>query len=332
MGKIGKGYRYEEIQIATYHDGTPRMGRKPILDPEMAPLIVKAFEMKARGAPYKVISQQTGLYGLHSGAWNHFFANRIYIGEYEFRGEVFTNIYPALISRELFEAVQRQLPKREHKMKGRHHPRRKGSSYFLGNIAVCAFCGGRMEGKSVGKYRYYVCSQHNQRVDLCPNANLVPANAVEEEVLRVLIEYVLQLDYLKQLLQWTNECLNSGLEELKLRVERTQRDFAEASRRAEEMALNFGLMDSPSRTAERLLMEQDARVEVLRSELFELETALVDSRIEVGPDVISNFIKRTTMLIHSGEFFDLREVCEQLSSCIVMSCEECRIELHFPTL
>lgn len=53
----------------------------------------------------------------------------IYIGEYQFQGRTYTNVYPAIVSKELFEAVQKQLPKRDFKLytlqgvPTRKHPR-----------------------------------------------------------------------------------------------------------------------------------------------------------------------------------------------------------------
>lgn len=330
VGTIGKGYTHHEVQIGMYRDGEPRMGRKPDPDPQIAPLIVKAFEMKARGAPYAAIAEETGLYSANSGSWNHLFSNRIYIGEYEFRGEVFTNIYPPLISKELFDAVQKQLPERKHAMKGRHHPRRKGSTFFLGNIAVCGQCGANMEGKRVGNYRYYVCSRHNESAELCPDAALIPADEVEEQILQTLLNCVLAPDYLGQLLMWTNDCLNSGLDELNLRVENIRKELSEANRLARQLARNFGTMETPSRIAEQLLMEQESAITRLQTELSGLEQELENSQIEVSQDAIQYYVTQARAMIESAEFFDLREVCEQLSARIVMHRDECHIELHFP--
>ena len=331
-GKMCRGYTTREVQIGTRHDGTPRMGRKPELDPDVEPLVVKAFEMKARGAPYAAISRETGLYSPKSGSWNHLFRNRVYIGEYKFQGEVFTNVYPGIISKELFETVQKRLPKRKKKMHGRHHPRRKGSSFFLANIGVCAYCGEKIEGKSAQGYRYYVCARHNEQADLCPESGLVPADAVEEEILRTLLDHVLTPDYLHKLLKWTNECLNSGLEELTLRIEKTRSELAEAERLALKMARNFSTMETPTRSAERLLREQDAKVAQLQMGLAELEREVANSRIKTTQEEIEQYVQRARAMIDRAEFFDLRGVCEQLCSRIVMSGDECRIELHFPAL
>ncbi|MBN1890589.1 MAG: recombinase family protein [Thermoflexales bacterium] len=333
VGAICKGYTFREEQIATYHDGTSRMGRKPELDPEVGLLVIKAFEMKARGAPHSAISKETGLYGPKAGSWDHLFRNRAYIGEYEFLEDVFTNIYPPLVSRELFEAVQKRMPERKaRKLAGRHHPRRKGSRFFLANIAECMYCGSPMEGKSTQGHRYYACSQHNTNVESCPESGLIPADPIEEEIIRILVTHVLVDDYLHDLLEWTNEHLNAGLEELTLRVNHTRSDLSEADRLAMKMARNFGTMESPTRIVERALREQCDLADQLRLELIVLEQELANSRIEVTQEQITAYVSRARAMVDHGEFFDLREVSEQLCSRIVMGGEECRVELHFPAM
>ena len=57
-----------------------------------------------------------------------------------------------------------------------------------------------------------------------------------------------------------------------------------------------------------------------------------NSRIEVSQEEIELYVNRERTMIDRAEFFDLREVCEQLCSAIVMSQEECKVELHFPSL
>ncbi|MBI5054099.1 MAG: recombinase family protein [Chloroflexi bacterium] len=133
-GALCKGYTFKEKQIAIQKDGTPRMGRKPTINPQIAPLVVKAFEMKAQGAPHSVIAKETGLYPAKSGSWEHLFRNPVYIGEYKFQGEVFKNVYPEIVSKELFAEVQKRIPRREHRLIRHSHPRRKGRKFqFTGS-------------------------------------------------------------------------------------------------------------------------------------------------------------------------------------------------------
>ena len=135
------------------------------------------------------------------------------------------------------------------------------------------------------KARYYICAHHNKQAGLCPEAGPIPADAVEEETLRTLLNHVLAAERLQALFQWTNDSLNSGLDELELRIE-----------------------------------------------LVELEQEMANSRVEASPEEIEKYVGWARGLIDGGEFFDLREVCEQLCSRVVMGRDECQFEVHFPAL
>jgi hypothetical protein len=41
VGGVFQGYIAHDVQIGTYHDGTIRHGRKPEIDPKLAPLVVR---------------------------------------------------------------------------------------------------------------------------------------------------------------------------------------------------------------------------------------------------------------------------------------------------
>jgi hypothetical protein len=98
------------------------------------------------------------------------------------------------------------------------------------------------------------------------------------------------------------------------------------------MTRNFGLMDQPTRTAETALHDQENKSEQLRLELIATKQEREGSQIKVEPDFISRFITEAQTIIERAELFDLREFCEQICSQIIMSREECRIELHFPVI
>lgn len=330
-GQIAKGYSYRQEQIGAYKDGRIRYGRKPEIDPHCQPLITHAFEMKAQGAPHDAIAEATGLYGPKSGSWNSLFQNRAYIGEYESLGQVFTTIYPPMIEPALFDEVQARIPKVDTQtLSGKNHPRRKASTFILADIGVCSYCDAAMEGKRVGKYRYYVCSRHNERVENCPQSELIPADVLEENVISLLQTHVLTESYLTQLLAWTNERLNDGLEQLRLRLQSTQRELIGAEHDLEKYTRNFGMMEKPTIMAERLLHEKDDQVAQLHGEVAEFQHELDNSRIEIDSDTMARYLSDARNLIDQAESFDLRELCNRLFTRIVMSHDECLIELHFP--
>jgi DNA invertase Pin-like site-specific DNA recombinase len=333
VGTVGKGYKAKLISLdSTKQDGTLRMGRKPEIDPQTAPLIKTAYEMKVNGASHKAIAEATGLYSSNSGSWNHLFSNRIYIGKYEFHGKLFTNIYPPIINNELFDAVQTKIIPKERALKMRRmHPRRKGSSFFLASQSVCKFCNHPMEGKSVGKHRYYICSQHNEGAGLCPEAELIPADATEQEILRILLNHIVQEDHLNELHQWTNKLLNSGLDEIAMQLNILEDEYADAQRQARRMTINFGTMETPSKFAEQALHDAETKTNRLEVQIIDLRQRIAQSHIEATPEQIKNLSTNYEEMINQGEYFDLREIIEELCARIVMSRDECVLEVHFPS-
>lgn len=329
-GLLAKGYNFVKVQISETmkkQDGTPRTGRKPVIDPEIEPLIVTAFEMKATGAPNTAIAEKTSLFPANSGSWNTFFRNCAYMGEYEFDGEIFRNIYPAIISRELFEAVQKHLPERKESLQGQHHPRRKTHDYYLANLAVCGYCGAPMEGKGSRGHRYYLCSRHAKRSSDCPDARYVPAESTESEIMHLMLEQVLSTKHQQALLKWTNDNLNRDLEELQLRLDATRHEWAAADREADKMTRSFA--DAPTPRMRKMLAEQEALVTELQWKLEELEYELSHSRIETTVEQIEKYLERTRAMIERGTYFDKSTVCERVCSRIAMTADECSLELHF---
>lgn len=331
-GPIAIGYKIEKKQIGIRADGGIRWGRRPVRDPDIAPLIEQAFELKAAGATNAVISEKTGLFGTKSGSWHSFFRNRVYIGELNFGGKIFDSVYPAIISKILFDVVQKQIPDKKKKLSKKYHPRRKGSSFFLANVAICGYCNAPIEGKRVGKYRYYICAEHNTKAELCPQSKVIPAGALEKEIINILLEHILKPQYMQELLEWTNKQLATGLDTLVAQAEKLRKQLSDAETLAIKYAQNFGSMESPTRAAEQLLREQDMLVDQLREQLQSVESEIECSRITTTMPEIMKYISERNELLKKGEYFDLRHVSETLLSRIILLGDEITVELAFPEI
>lgn len=147
-------------------------GLKP--DPEVAPLVVWAFEQYATGnyslAQLARLVSERGLrsrFGravAHSGL-HRILQNPLYFGEFDWRGARIKGVHPALISRDLFDRVADQL----HRVKGKPHEEpRKASKYqrrrhTYAGVMTCPHCGGAVVGElqhghtGKGNYVYYHC-------------------------------------------------------------------------------------------------------------------------------------------------------------------------------
>jgi DNA invertase Pin-like site-specific DNA recombinase len=194
-GKVPTGYTKQPIDVGTRRDGSRHILNRRVLDPEKAPLVLKAFEMRAAGATYYQINKATGLFASKNG-FRTFFNNTIYKGEIYYSGK----LYPCepIVTPELWEAVQRlgQLRGR-----GRYGPQSRhcvGSSFLLSGFLFCQECGAPLYGYYLLKDRkYYVCSRARRRHD-CP-ARHIPASLLEAGVLARLMDDILTIENLLHL-------------------------------------------------------------------------------------------------------------------------------------
>lgn len=140
------------------------------VDPELAPLVRWVFETYATGQ-YGVtrLHEMATAKGLlqrptknrparpmHLSRFAHMLHNRYYIGYVSYRGVEYKGKHPPLVSRELFEQVQRV--SRLHDKAGE---RRRVHHHYLKGSLICASCGSRMSVARAnghgGTYDYFFC-------------------------------------------------------------------------------------------------------------------------------------------------------------------------------
>jgi site-specific DNA recombinase len=146
-------------------------GGKKIIEPipEIAPLITKLFEWYATGTlSLKEAARKMRTEGLvyrKSGApvpvstVHSVLRNRLYIGEFEWNGQLYQGKHQPLVSRELWERVQGVLDGRQ----ATKHRRMKHDFAFSGLIA-CGHCGCSIVGEiKKQRYVYYHCTGYKGR-------------------------------------------------------------------------------------------------------------------------------------------------------------------------
>ncbi len=147
-------------------------GRKGIEpDPERAELIAKLFEWYATGG-YSLkeigkLARQAGLRFRKSGSpvitatVHKILRNRIYTGEFSWKGRLYRGSYQPLVSRELYEQVQDILSNR-----GARRPKRRRHRFAFSGLVSCGHCGCAMTAElQKGRYIYYRCTGYRGR---CP--------------------------------------------------------------------------------------------------------------------------------------------------------------------
>jgi site-specific DNA recombinase len=189
-GPVPIGYMKQPVDAGLRRDGSKHILNRWVPDPEKAPLVLQAFEMRAAGATFAQIQKATHLF-VAKNSYTTFFNNTVYKGEIYFSGK----FYPCapIVSVEIWEAVQRLGELRGRYRYGPQGRRAIMSSYLLSGFLFCQECGAPLYGYELMKQRkYYICSRAKRRKDC--SARHIPADQLEQGVVVRVLEDILSLE------------------------------------------------------------------------------------------------------------------------------------------
>lgn len=192
-----KGYRaeYTEVEVS----GKKRRVRRWIPDPEWAPVIRRAFEMRAAGAGHIQILNATGICDTAQGLIK-VFQRKTYLG-YRLYGDIeVPNAHDPLVTQDLWDRVQATLSTS-------NRPIRHSSPHLLSGLLTCAYCDAGMLGKTQrnrGDYRYYLCSKKSSRGYASCENKAITGKRLDSAVLDVVMTRLLNRDFVARLLAEVN--------------------------------------------------------------------------------------------------------------------------------
>ena len=207
------GYIRERVVVGHRRDGNLRYNGKLVPDPVTAPLARQAFEMAAEGRTLIEIMATTGLQA-NVSAMAGMLRNPVYVGDLVYGGEYFKDHHEGLISRELFDAVQKRMVARS------FHPRQERSNYLLSGMVICGSCrrpaiGSSASGSAQGYHQYYRCNSHLIRdVRTLCHTRGVKAEVLEEDVLEALREVIASPSVLEEIASEQMKLYEAGTHEL----------------------------------------------------------------------------------------------------------------------
>ena len=154
--------------------------KKFVVDPATAPIVVEAFERYANGETVAELCESFNNRGFRTAkcaefnknSFRNMFQNERYIGVYKYKDIRIEGGVPAIVSKEVFEVVQRRL-----KINAQAPSRGKAKvDYLLAQKLFCGHCGATMTGecgtgKNGGTYNYYTCAER-KRFHSCDKKNL----------------------------------------------------------------------------------------------------------------------------------------------------------------
>jgi DNA invertase Pin-like site-specific DNA recombinase len=205
-GTPPKGYLIvRECHDSRRSNGSTRIGVKWEVDPELAPLVKLAWELKAQGKGYGAITKATGgkLYK-GAGSWITHFRNKSYLGIGKAGELEIPEHHEPLITRELWDAVKQveQSSPRFGKSGKPFHPQRIKHPSLLSGLSFCIYCGSAIVLHTSPDYRSYACgSRDRQRVIKdCTQAHRIHAGKAEKVILGAVLNHILSPEYIDDLL------------------------------------------------------------------------------------------------------------------------------------
>ncbi len=193
LGGTPLGYKRLEVQIGRRRDGSPHTISQLAIDEAVAPLIRRAFEMRAAGATMEEIHKEVALYPWIKN-YSYMFRNSRYAGQANYNGIDVPDYCPAIIDPDTWKAVQALMDERASKH-AYNHPRAVRSRYILSGLLKCGECGAPMVGrvlkrKSLPDYLSYSCTGRTNLSRTCW-ASLIRKELIEERVITAVKDRIL---------------------------------------------------------------------------------------------------------------------------------------------
>jgi site-specific DNA recombinase len=186
-----------------------RLTKTLVLDPQLAPIVKRAFEVYAEGAstiedmkrffaargmlskPTKRWQSQGGKH-VHIEWVRRFLRNPIYYGHFEYGGVRYEGKHEPIISKELFDRVQEVLEGRTHHMKP--EPQQKP----FGGLFRCAECGMMVTAEVQKGHTYYRCSKKSKALKC--SQPFIREEELERQLGAMLTTFSLRSDWADEML------------------------------------------------------------------------------------------------------------------------------------
>ena len=221
------------------------------VDPVAAPIVKEIFESSRRGNGLKEICKGLNGRGITNRGrrWqknivHYLLTNEAYTGtavwgvkskdEKAQEPVRVENAWPALVSRDLFDAVQQGLHERA---PARQRPARVGSQYLLSGLLRCGVCGKpySAQGAKSGQFAYYICATlYREGAGAC-TARYLNAAKVEDLVIQKVRERILTEETITELVTLVAEEIDNIAGEVNGRLTAISSELTDVEGRLENL-------------------------------------------------------------------------------------------------
>lgn len=209
------------------------------VDPNVAPVIQRMFEAYVTGKfSLAAIADLAKAEGLFAGRKTDrivatiysILTNPYYYGEFRYKGKLYKGLYAPIITKELWDRVQRVLRDRSVRK-----PRKVKHDFAFSNLIRCGHCNCAMVGEiKKGRYVYYHCTYYKGK---CPEP-YVREEALEEKFTEILRG----LHFDQEVLDWVAQAIReSHVDEKRFHdeaIDRLQKEYKRLQDRIDRMYID----------------------------------------------------------------------------------------------
>ena len=289
------------------------------VDPATAPIVKEIFESSLSGYGLKEICRTLNDRGItnrgkrwYKGGLHYLLTNEAYTGTAVWGRTTkvekaqdpvrVEGAWPALVSRELFDAVQEAMRDRAPKVR---RPARVGSRFLLSGLLKCGVCGRPYSGQGAksGQFAYYICGTlFREGAGTC-SARYLNAPRVEEFVVEKIRERILTEETIVELVKLVAEEVDAMAGELSSRLEVIDAELGDVQSRLQRL---YEALETSEFTLEVLsprIFSLRHREEQLEAAREDAETQLEQRRVELPTtEEIKGYVADFREFLQEGTF------------------------------
>ena len=278
--------------------------KRIVVNEEEAKVMRYVFEQYDKGVSKKQIAADLNAQGIRvkgklitHKTFDTYIKNTKYIGEFYFDNRLCTNMYPAIIDKEIFERVQQRLTENRYFLGGKETAKKP---YLLTGKLFCGHCGTEMVsggGKSrTGKqYYYYECKKKKKK--LC-DKRIEHKDELEKYVVQKVIEFLSNEVNLKVIAQDVLKYFDSRTDESEIKSIRKR--IADIQEEADAAANAF--IEAKSPLLKQRIEKRMQECEVLLADLEKIKARLI---VERGQKLTEQDIVSFVNMILQGDVEDI---------------------------
>ena len=317
------------------------------VDPTTAPVVKEIFKKSLSGNGLKEICKTLNDRGVtnrgkrwYKGGLHYLLTNEAYTGTAVWglkgKGEKSQDpvrvdgAWPALVSRELFDDVQRAMRNRAPKVQ---RPGRVGSKFLLSGLLKCGVCGRPYSGQGAksGQFAYYVCGTlFREGAGMC-SARYLNAPRIEDFVVEKIRERILTEETIVELVTLVAEEIDAMAGELAGRLEVIEAELSDVRNRLGKLYEALETSDLTLEVLSPRIFSLRHREEQLEAAREDAETQLEQRRVELPTtEEIKEYVADFREFLKEGTFPERKALIRNFVEGIEVVGEEATLTYTIP--